>query len=80
MEFICKKCGNKSLYEMMEGVAVESECYFDDDGNLCYGDQSNTDGEVIGYQCGNGHWITTPCGCKALSAEELIQAIKDLNT
>lgn len=53
-EFRCRTCGDTKLIETMEGVVVSSECRLTVDG-IEYGEQTNEDGEVCGYQCGNGH-------------------------
>lgn len=57
MKFKCQMCGDHQLFEIMDNVCVESECYFNQYGDICYGDQSNSNGVIIGYQCSKGHFI-----------------------
>lgn len=56
LTFRCRECGDTNLIETMKDVVVTSECSLTEIG-LVYGEQTNEDGEVVGYQCGNGHNI-----------------------
>lgn len=71
MDFQCKKCDSTKLIEVMDHVAVESECWFDEAGLLVYGDQTNTDGEVECYQCFNGHPVMDHDGVEITDKEVL---------
>jgi len=53
-DFVCPECGNRNaLEEIMENVTVVSTILsIAEDGDIVYGKQSNSDGEVYCYQCG----------------------------
>ena len=63
IKFKCPKCGCKVIEEVQTNVTVASVvgndvCFDGRNLELCYGAQTNTDGEVDRYQCDNcGHVI-----------------------
>ena len=71
MNFKCNQCDSKRLVETMGDVSVDSVCWFEASGQMIYGDQTNSCGEVIGYQCENGHWVKDAGGEKITDRDEL---------
>ncbi len=72
MQFKCPKCGDKRLFEMMKDVTVESVCSWDESlGNLVYGEQTNGAGEIVLYECDNGHVLRNPDGTLVRDDEEI---------
>lgn len=71
MDFKCKECGGTRLTETMKDVVVHSECYFTAEGDFVYDDQSNEDGEVVGFQCDKGHWVVDDSGERVTDSDEL---------
>jgi len=73
-KFTCPDCGENKLEEIMSSVTVASEISVIQDGDLEYGEQTNSSGVVERYQCAN-------CGYTvAHSPEELVEMLEVRST
>lgn len=72
VQFKCPKCGDRTLVETMTDVTVHSECSWDQEFGIIYSEQTNEDGgEIIGYQCYNGHWLESSDGDRVVDVDGL---------
>jgi hypothetical protein len=61
--FVCPRCRDNHLEEVMTDVVVASEVT-EVDGDVCeYGEQTNTDGIVSHYQCADCGWTIPGVKC-----------------
>ena len=71
-EFTCPDCGEHKLEEIMSDVTVASEINHIYDGDMEYGEQTNSGGVVERYQCTN-------CGTIIAHSQEELMEVAELN-
>lgn len=78
MKFVCPQCGNQQLVEIMEHVTVESDCMWTENFGIEYVSSTpiNSDGEIEGYYCKNGHRLITVEKTHVQNEEELEDWLK----
>jgi len=79
LEFNCPHCGMNEVEEVMGAVTVASKITaINEDGELDYGEQTNTDGFVMHYQCAScGHMLIHEQEGTVRDGEALVQFIED---
>jgi len=77
LNFCCPNCSDTTLEEIMVNVCVASTIRnVDDDGNVEYDEQTNTDGEIVCYQCDNCGYVLENETGNVTTPEDLAEWLK----
>ena len=71
--FVCPECGDQTLEQLMVNVTVETVVTLGDDDRFKWGQQTNSgDIDIIGFVCGNGHFLKALDGRNIIDDDDLI--------
>lgn len=75
MNFCCPDCHDTRLEEIMTDVLVASEITIED-GEVCYGEQTNEDGIIDRFQCATCGHVLKENGVAITTHEDLIRLLE----